>query len=88
MHLVGHLEEQGDEVIQLERTVDGIDIADAEPLTDAVMAAKPEAVYHLAGASDVGGSWSSPARRSSPTPWARSTCWRPPGPPAPTGCWP
>ena len=60
VHLVRHLEEQGDEVIQLERTVDGIDIADAEPLTDAVLAAKPEAVYHLAGASDVGGSWAEP----------------------------
>jgi GDP-4-dehydro-6-deoxy-D-mannose reductase len=60
VHLVRHLEEQGDEVIQMERTVDGIDIADAEPLTDAVLAAKPEAVYHLAGAADVGGSWAEP----------------------------
>lgn len=59
-HLVRHLAERGDEVVELERTVDGIDIADAEPLTEAVMAAKPEAVYHLAGASDVGGSWSAP----------------------------
>ena len=44
----------------MERTVDGIDIADADALTDAVVAAKPEAVYHLAGAADVGGSWSAP----------------------------
>ena len=57
-HLVRHLEDAGDEVVELERTVDGIDIADAEPLTEAVMAAKPQVVYHLAGASDVGGSWS------------------------------
>jgi GDP-4-dehydro-6-deoxy-D-mannose reductase len=57
VHLVRHLEEQGDEVLQLERTVDGIDIADADALTDAVVAAKPEVVYHLAGAADVGGSW-------------------------------
>ena len=27
VHLVRHLEEQGDDVLQLERTVDGIDIA-------------------------------------------------------------
>ena len=40
--------------------VDGIDIADADALTDAVVAAKPEAVYHLAGAADVGGSWAAP----------------------------
>jgi GDP-4-dehydro-6-deoxy-D-mannose reductase len=59
-HLVRHLEDAGDEVVQLERRVDGIDVADADALTDAVVAAKPEVVYHLAGASDVGGSWSSP----------------------------
>lgn len=55
-----HLEQQGDDVVELERRLDGIDITDAEALTDAVLAAKPEAVYHLAGASDVGGSWSEP----------------------------
>lgn len=60
MHLVRHLEGSGDEVTQLERTVDGIDITDARALTDAVVAARPEVIYHLAGASDVGGSWSTP----------------------------
>jgi GDP-4-dehydro-6-deoxy-D-mannose reductase len=60
VHLVRHLVEQGDEVVEMERTVDGVDIADAEPVTEAIMAAKPQAVYHLAGASDVGGSWSAP----------------------------
>jgi GDP-4-dehydro-6-deoxy-D-mannose reductase len=59
-HLVRHLEQQGDVVVQLERTVDGIDVADAAPLTDAVVQAKPEVVYHLAGAADVGGSWAAP----------------------------
>ena len=59
-HLVRHLEQQGDEVVELERRVDGVDIADADALIDAVMAAKPEAVYHLAGAADVGGSWAEP----------------------------
>jgi GDP-4-dehydro-6-deoxy-D-mannose reductase len=58
VHLVHHLEEQGDDVVQLERTVDGIDITDADALADAVVAAKPQVVYHLAGAADVGGSWS------------------------------
>jgi GDP-4-dehydro-6-deoxy-D-mannose reductase len=60
VHLVRHLEQLGDEVVQLERRVDGIDIADADAITDAVVAAKPEAVYHLAGAADVGGSWTEP----------------------------
>ena len=59
-HLVRHLAEAGDEVVEMELAVDGIDIADAEPVTEAVMAAKPQVVYHLAGAADVGGSWSSP----------------------------
>jgi len=57
-HLVRHLVEQGDELVEMERMVDGIDVADAEPVTEAIMAAKPQVVYHLAGASDVGGSWS------------------------------
>jgi GDP-4-dehydro-6-deoxy-D-mannose reductase len=60
VHLVRHLIESGDDVTQLERTVDGIDIADAPAITEAVLAAKPTAVYHLAGAADVGGSWETP----------------------------
>ena len=60
VHLVRHLEASGDEVIQLERTVDGIDITDTPEITDAVLSAKPTAVYHLAGAADVGGSWDTP----------------------------
>jgi len=59
-HLVAHLQENGDEVVQLERTVDGIDIADESAITEAIVAARPEAVYHLAGAADVGGSWATP----------------------------
>jgi GDP-4-dehydro-6-deoxy-D-mannose reductase len=60
VHLVRHLEQEGDDVVELERRNDGIDIADADTLTEAVVAAKPEAVYHLAGAADVGGSWAAP----------------------------
>jgi len=60
VHLVRHLEESGDEVVQLERTVDGIDVIDTPEITEAVMAAKPTVVYHLAGSADVGGSWDTP----------------------------
>lgn len=59
-HLVRHLTARGDEVIQLEGRIDGIDIIDADALTPAIVKAEPDAVYHLAGASDVGGSWASP----------------------------
>ena len=59
-HLVRHLEEQGDEVVQLERDVDGIDIVDGDAIGRAIADAAPEAVYHLAGAADVGGSWRAP----------------------------
>jgi GDP-4-dehydro-6-deoxy-D-mannose reductase len=59
-HLVRHLASEGDDVVQMERTADGIDVADADLLTEAVVQAKPEVVYHLAGASDVGGSWAEP----------------------------
>jgi GDP-4-dehydro-6-deoxy-D-mannose reductase len=60
VHLVRHLIESGDDVTELERTVDGIDITDGPGLTEAVLAAKPTVVYHLAGAADVGGSWETP----------------------------
>lgn len=60
VHLVRHLESCGDEVVQLERTVDGIDVTNAPEITAAITAAKPAVVYHLAGAADVGGSWDTP----------------------------
>jgi GDP-4-dehydro-6-deoxy-D-mannose reductase len=59
-HLVRHLEEAGDEVVQVERNVDGIDIADAPAIERVIAEVAPEAVYHLAGAADVGGSWVEP----------------------------
>lgn len=59
-HLVRHLEESGDEVVQVERSVDGIDIADAPAVRRVIAEVAPEAVYHLAGAADVGGSWAEP----------------------------
>jgi GDP-4-dehydro-6-deoxy-D-mannose reductase len=59
-HLVRHLDACGDDVVELEGRIDGIDITDAVAITEAIVKAEPEAVYHLAGASDVGGSWTAP----------------------------
>jgi GDP-4-dehydro-6-deoxy-D-mannose reductase len=59
-HLVRHLAASGDEVVQLDVRADGIDITEADELTRAIVKAEPDAVYHLAGASDVGGSWAAP----------------------------
>jgi GDP-4-dehydro-6-deoxy-D-mannose reductase len=59
-HLVDHLAACGDELTLLEWQVDRIDITEPDELTQAIVKAAPEAVYHLAGASDVGGSWAEP----------------------------
>jgi GDP-4-dehydro-6-deoxy-D-mannose reductase len=57
---VHHLAASGDDVVELDPRLDGIDITEADDLTRAIVKAEPEVVYHLAGASDVGGSWASP----------------------------
>ena len=56
--LQAHLREVGDDVV-----VPGeeLDVNDALSLADAVAAARPDAVYHLAGLTDVGDSWERPA---------------------------
>jgi GDP-4-dehydro-6-deoxy-D-mannose reductase len=59
-HLVAHLQEQGDEVLVTDFTVDQLDITDADALLARLRHDRPEAIYHLAGASDVGGSWNAP----------------------------
>lgn len=59
-HLLNHLEDQGDEVIGIDRSTDGLDVLDAPALQDALRRHRPEVIYHLAGASDVGGSWQTP----------------------------
>jgi GDP-4-dehydro-6-deoxy-D-mannose reductase len=59
-HLQRHLESCGDEVIATDRMTDGLDILDAAALLDLFRRTQPEVVYHLAGASDVGGSWQTP----------------------------
>lgn len=56
-YLREHLEAAGDEVVPLDAEVD---ITDGEAILAAVKAAAPEAVYHLAAASNVGSSWSAP----------------------------
>ena len=57
-HLIDHLEDQGDDVVGVDR--DDVDILDRNSLVDAIVGAEPEAVYHLAGQADVGGSWTTP----------------------------
>ncbi len=59
-HLSHHLEAEGDEVDCTDRSTDGLDITDAPSLLELFRRTRPEAVYHLAGASDVGGSWATP----------------------------
>jgi GDP-4-dehydro-6-deoxy-D-mannose reductase len=56
-HLVRHLEDAGDTVVRADRLEDGLDITDAERLRALVDRARADAVYHLAGWSDVGASW-------------------------------
>jgi GDP-4-dehydro-6-deoxy-D-mannose reductase len=56
-YLTAHLEAAGDEVVGFGPEVD---ITDGEAIRDAVAAARPDAVYHLAAASHVGSSWSAP----------------------------
>jgi GDP-4-dehydro-6-deoxy-D-mannose reductase len=59
-HLERHLLESGDEVTGTDRSTDGLDVLDAPALLDLFRRVQPEVVYHLAGASDVGGSWQTP----------------------------
>ena len=58
-HLLAHLEAAGDDVIGVDRG-DGPDLLDAPALDAFVRSVAPDAVYHLAGWSDVGGSWQQP----------------------------
>jgi GDP-4-dehydro-6-deoxy-D-mannose reductase len=58
-HLIAHLDDQGDDVVAVDRHT-GVDILDEAAVRKAVGDARPEVVYHLAAWSDVGGSWSDP----------------------------
>lgn len=55
--LQDHLLDRGDDVIAPE-----VDITDGASLRDAVTAAAPEAIYHLAALTNVGESWGAPQR--------------------------
>lgn len=57
-HLCAHLRERGDEVIGLDRS-DG-DLTEPETAHRLFAAHRPEVVYHLAGAANVGESWRDP----------------------------
>ena len=60
-HLVCHLQNAGDEVIGVDRlTAGGVDITDADAVSDLIDRVRPTVVYHLAGWADVGGSWQHP----------------------------
>jgi len=60
-HLVEHLRESGDEVSIVDRHgEDAVDITDGPAVRAAIADARPDAVYHLAGWADVGGSWAEP----------------------------
>ncbi|MEQ8840621.1 MAG: GDP-mannose 4,6-dehydratase [Acidimicrobiales bacterium] len=54
-HLVQHLRDHGDEVIE-----SAVDITDRERFIDHVADHAPATIYHLAARADVGGSWSAP----------------------------
>lgn len=58
-HLMSHLAELGDEAHATDRST-GLDIGDPAALTAHFKDVSPEVIYHLAGDSDVGGSWSHP----------------------------
>ena len=55
--LADHLREQGDEVVAIDYEVD---VTDPVALLDAVTAAAPDAIYHLAALTHVGESWKDP----------------------------
>jgi GDP-4-dehydro-6-deoxy-D-mannose reductase len=59
--LVQHLRERGDDVTGVDQH-DGPDLLDPDGWIDLLCGIQPDAVYHLAGWSDVGGSWSQPVR--------------------------
>lgn len=60
-HLTRHLRDNGDVVTVLDRHGElAVDITDGPAVAEAIAAAAPDAVYHLAGWADVGASWGDP----------------------------
>ena len=60
-HLSRALGEAGDDVVGLDQR-NGPDLLDAERWVDTLLHHQPDVVYHLAGWSDVSGSWQQPVR--------------------------
>lgn len=58
-HLIDHLRSSGDEVVPLDLDR-GPDLRDGPAWLETMVDVGPEIVYHLAGWSDVGGSWNDP----------------------------
>ncbi|HVX17343.1 MAG TPA: GDP-mannose 4,6-dehydratase [Acidimicrobiales bacterium] len=61
-HLVAHLDSCGDDVVGSDLLHDGVDICDPGAVGTLVRRVRPDAIYHLAGWADVGGSWSAPTQ--------------------------
>jgi GDP-4-dehydro-6-deoxy-D-mannose reductase len=59
-HLLEHLDAEGDAVEGCDREDGSIDINDRASIDSILRTFRPEVVYHLAGWSDVGGSWGAP----------------------------
>jgi GDP-4-dehydro-6-deoxy-D-mannose reductase len=59
-HLSVHLRAAGDHVEGCDRADGSVDIGDLESVRAVLERTRPEVVYHLAGWSDVGGSWAAP----------------------------
>ncbi len=59
-HLVSHLRAAGDEVVALGVDIPLVDVTDSAAVRAVVEAARPDVVYHLAGLSSPGASWSDP----------------------------
>jgi GDP-4-dehydro-6-deoxy-D-mannose reductase len=63
-HLLAHLADAGDDVVGADHAGAGagagVDIADGDAFRTFVGSVRPDVVYHLAGWSDVGGSWAAP----------------------------
>jgi GDP-4-dehydro-6-deoxy-D-mannose reductase len=58
-HLIAECEKSGDEVVSISRG-EGVDLLDAAGVAEAVAAAEPDVVYHLAAQAHVGRSWEQP----------------------------
>jgi GDP-4-dehydro-6-deoxy-D-mannose reductase len=59
-HLIAHLRDSGDDVIDPGDDEGGFDVADRGAVEEAIAGSRPEVVYHLAALSDVAASWRDP----------------------------